>query len=78
MPPPQVTEVALKKLLTVLVISAAALLGATAPALAQPPGGGNGFGQHVREMTPDHAIEHGAGFGDCVSMMASSGECGHD
>ena len=41
------------------------------------PGGGNTLGQHVASMTPEHAIEHGADFGRCMSTMARTGACPH-
>jgi hypothetical protein len=41
------------------------------------PGGSNAFGQHVASMAPEHAIEHGADFGACVSTMARTGTCPH-
>ena len=38
---------------------------------------GRTFGQHVSGMAPEHAILHGALFGECVSEMAVTGECPH-
>lgn len=34
------------------------------------PEPGPDFGAHIAEMTPDHALEHGADFGGMVSAMA--------
>lgn len=41
------------------------------------PGAGPAFGRHVAQMAPEHARDHGALFGQCVSAMASTGECPH-
>lgn len=38
---------------------------------------GRAFGEHVSGMAPEHAILHGALFGECVSEMAITGECPH-
>lgn len=38
---------------------------------------GRAFGQHVSGMAPEHAILHGALFGECVSEMAITGDCPH-
>jgi hypothetical protein len=54
-------------------------LGVASPAGAHEiaPGGGPAFGQHVAGMAPEHAVAHGAHFGDCVSAMAKTGSCPH-
>ena len=41
------------------------------------PGGGSTFGAHVASMTPTMPQSMGAGFGQCVSMMATTGTCPH-
>jgi hypothetical protein len=53
-------------------------LGATPAALASnvSPGEGPAFGEHVSDMAPEHPIEHGRKFGECVSGMAI-GQCPH-
>ena len=38
---------------------------------------GRAFGEHVSGMAPEHAILHGALFGECVSEMAITGDCPH-
>jgi|DewCreStandDraft_5_1066085.scaffolds.fasta_scaffold00228_39 hypothetical protein len=62
------------------LVAALALAGAS-PLKAQPampaPGGGPTFGHHVAHMAPEHATEHGAMFGACVSAMARGGDCPH-
>ncbi len=40
-------------------------------------GGGPEFGPHVAGMTPEHPVQHGALFGDCVSDMATTASCPH-
>lgn len=49
------------------------------PTATQPSGPleGRAFGEHVSGMAPEHAILHGALFGECVSEMAITGECPH-
>lgn len=48
------------------------------PAGAEPtPGGGSNFGLHVAEMAPDHPLGHGTLFGECISGLATLGECLH-
>ena len=44
---------------------------------ASAPMGGRGFGEHVSSMAPEHPLEFGAMFGQCVSEMAITGECEH-
>ncbi len=39
---------------------------------------GGQVGEHVSSMTPEHALMHGALFGECVSQFAITGECPHD
>lgn len=47
-------------------------------AAAQPtPGGGPDFGRHVADIAPDHPIDHGRQFSECVSALATTGECSH-
>jgi hypothetical protein len=69
----------LRRVVSVAVLTVGLVLGAAAPGLAQDvaPGGGNGFGQHVAGMVPEHAIAHGADFGACISAMARGLECPH-
>ena len=38
---------------------------------------GREFGRHVSGMAPEHPIDHGALFGECVSVLAITGECPH-
>lgn len=33
------------------------------------------IGQHLQTVTPEHPLEHGAHFGECVSEMAITGVC---
>lgn len=69
----------LRRLVAVGVLTAGLVLAAAAPGVAHQavPGGGNGFGQHVAGMAPEHAIAHGADFGACVSAMARGLDCPH-
>ena len=62
-----------------IAATAAVLMFANTPALTRGavPGGGPAFGQHVSDMAPEHPLEHGAEFGQCVSTMAQGGECPH-
>jgi hypothetical protein len=67
-----------KSLVALAVVLAVAASGVgTAGAEAISPGGGNAFGQHVAGMAPEHAVAHGAHFGECVSTMARTGSCPH-
>ena len=34
--------------------------------------------EDIAEMAPEHPKEFGRHFGECVSSMASTGECPHD
>jgi len=43
----------------------------------QAPMGGRAFGEHVSGMAPEHPIDHGRMFGECVSEMAITGSCPH-
>jgi hypothetical protein len=52
-----------------------AMLAWTAPVAAHVSPG-PGFGAHVSEMAPQHAIAHGSMFGQCVAAMAR-GACPH-
>jgi hypothetical protein len=66
-----------------LVIAGILLLGLLASPVAAradmpAPGGGSDFGQHVASMTPDHPRDHGPMFGNCVSMLATTGSCQHN
>ena len=61
----------------VLVSPIAAADEDTPPAPPAPAPEGRDFGQHVSGMAPEHAILHGALFGECVSEMALNGECPH-
>ena len=69
----------MRRLVGVAALTAALLVGAAVPALAEDvaPGGGEEFGQHLASMTPEHAIAHGADFGACVSAMAQGLACPH-
>jgi hypothetical protein len=64
-------------ILATAAIAAALSLANPAGAQEVAPGGGNGFGQHVAGMAPEHATAHGALFGECVSSMATGGTCTH-
>lgn len=44
----------------------------TAATQTTPAGG---LGEHLKEATPDHPLEMGEDFGDCVSAMAVEGPC---
>ena len=46
-------------------------------ASAQTALDGSTLGQHVSEMAPEHPLDHGALFGECVSELAITGECLH-
>ena len=60
------------------VLGAALSVLAVGTAMAAPaPGGGPEFGQHVSDMAPSHPVDHGLGFGRCVSELASAGTCSH-
>ena len=68
----------LRRLIVGLVAMGGVLIAGSGMATAQvSPGGGNAFGQHVAEMNPEHARDHGAEFGACVSAMARTGERRH-
>lgn len=49
------------------------------PQTASPQSTGNGqaVGQHVPDMAPEHPLEDGQHFGDCVSELAITGYCPH-
>jgi hypothetical protein len=66
-------------LLAVLALFALVL---AVPAFAEAPGGGSDFGEHVSGMAveghplpTDRGGHGGQHFGDCVSDMATTGEC---
>lgn len=44
---------------------------------AQAPTGGRAFGEHVSGMAPVHPRMHGRLFGNCVSQLATTGDCAH-
>ena len=69
----------MRRLVSVAALTAALLVGAAVPALAEDvaPGGGKDFGQHLVCLAPEHAIAHGADFGACVSAMAQGMACPH-
>ncbi len=69
-------EGSVKKTLLGVVIAAALAFAGTLPAAAigECPDPGPDFGPHIAEMTPDHALEHGADFGGMVSAMAQGEE----
>lgn len=69
----------MKGILLGVSLMGAVLLAGAVPAFAEPltPGGGPAFGQHVSGMAPDHAKDHGAVFGECVSTMAQGAGCSH-
>jgi hypothetical protein len=52
-------------------------LGSTTVQSDTSAGAGPGFGRHVSDMAPEHPMEHGAEFGQCVSLMARTGLCPH-
>jgi hypothetical protein len=66
-----------RRLVAVAALTLGLMVATAAPALAQEviPGGGNAFGQHVAGMAPEHAIQHGAEFGACISAMARGLDC---
>jgi hypothetical protein len=39
---------------------------------------GPALGQHVSGHAPEHPLEQGRLFGDCVSELATTGKCPHD
>ena len=55
------------------------LVAGAAPTFADPPSLGRGpaFGQHVSGMALEHATDHRAMFGECVSTMAQAESCDH-
>ena len=60
-----------------VAVTSLVLLLASGPATAgaAPVGG---LGEHVSSIAPEHPREDGAMFGQCVSTMATTGECpGH-
>lgn len=63
----------MKRSILVSLIVSVLTLGGVQTSLAAEPAGGPAFGQHVAGMAPEHAIEHGARFGACVSAMATTG-----
>jgi hypothetical protein len=69
-----------RRLVAVAALTLGLMVATAAPALAQEviPGGGNAFGQHVAGMAPEHAIQHGAEFGACISAMARGLDCPHN
>jgi len=69
----------IRRVVGVAALTVGLVVGVAAPALAEDvaPGGGNDFGQHVAGMAPEHAIDHGADFGACVSVMARGLACPH-
>lgn len=69
----------MRRLLLIPVALAGALASFGVASAAHPePGGGPEFGQHIASMAPEHAIDHGAMFGECVSSMARGEGCTHE
>lgn len=68
-----------RRSLAALALSGAMLLITAVPALAQAPTPEDGllFGQHLTELAPTHAVDHGRMFGECVGGLASEGTCEH-
>jgi hypothetical protein len=68
-----------KRFVAIAAMAALTVLGGAgiAEAAGAEPGGGPAFGQHMAGMAPEHPVEHGAGFGSCVSAMARGGPCPH-
>ncbi|MGH2626549.1 MAG: hypothetical protein ACRDHY_07865 [Anaerolineales bacterium] len=65
----------MKRILVSLTITAAlAFAGALPAAAGGCPESGRDLGSHIAEMTPDHAITHGAEFGGMVSATAQGEE----
>lgn len=62
----------MKRMLLGMVIAVALVFAGTLPAAAGEdcPEAGPDFGPHIAEMTPDHALAHGADFGGMVAAMA--------
>ncbi len=59
-----------RTLATIVLAGALALVGAQ-PALADTmPTPGPDFGTHLASMTPQHPIDYGVTFGQCVGTMA--------
>jgi hypothetical protein len=71
----------MSRLLAILVMVLLMTVVVSSGAFAQEeeivPGGGNAFGEHVSGMAPEHPMDHGQGFGKCVSTMAQTGTCPH-
>ena len=67
------------RLLAAPIVAGALIAAGLTPALAAGghPSKVPSFGQHVASMAPEHAREHGAEFGSCVSAMARGLECPH-
>lgn len=64
--------------IVVVVLWMTVLVAGSAFAQTVAPGGGSAFGEHVSGMAPEHPIDHGRGFGECVSAMAQTGVCPHE
>ena len=66
-----------KRSLMALVVGVAMTLTTSVPALAEHPTPADGqlFGQHVSGMSPEHPLDHGQLFGECVGSLASEGTC---
>ena len=73
----------MRRMVIMLVLTGLLMLTLAVPAFAQEaPGGGNEFGKHVSGMAIEghpkpielggHGGQH---FGECVSEMATTGEC---
>ena len=39
---------------------------------------GGGIGAHVSAVAPEHPLDEGVLFGECVASMATMGECLHE
>jgi hypothetical protein len=61
----------------ILVLGLAGGMGVLAGPVSAHVAPGPGFGEHIRQMTPEHPREHGRMFGVCVATMATTGECPH-
>ena len=71
--------------LPVAPVSAQTTAGAAQPAQSAPDQTrpqttieGRAFGEHVSGHAPEHPLEQGQLFGDCVAELAITGTCPHD
>jgi hypothetical protein len=73
-----IREVAMKRTFVIVLTATAALIGVGAsPAVADSVPPSPAFGQHVSSVAPEHPLQSGVMFGDCVRTMATTGTCSH-